>query len=69
MTITRAKVLTSIESVEGRQRRYRATVHASYASGTITPETRVRARRAFGLLRVKRVRLSEWLRSHPDPQV
>jgi hypothetical protein len=69
MTLTRAKVLASIASVEGRQRRYRAAVHASYTCGTITPETRARARRAFGVLRVKRVRLAQWLTSHPDPQV
>jgi hypothetical protein len=65
MRLTRARVLTSIKSVEGRQHRYRAKVHASYSAGTLTPETRVRARHAFGALRVKRIRLADWLTSHP----
>jgi hypothetical protein len=68
MTLTRAKVRTSLVSVEQRQRRYRATLHASYCAGTITPETRVRARRTFALLRIKRIRLAQWLTSHPQQQ-
>ena len=60
--MTRAEILTSIESVDLRQGQYRAMVRASHSTGTLTPEMRARARLTFGVLRVKRIRLTDWLR-------
>jgi hypothetical protein len=65
--MTRAEILTSIESVDVRQRQYRAMVHASHSTGTLTPEIRARARLTFGVLRVKRIRLTDWLTNADSP--
>jgi hypothetical protein len=66
MTLSRAEILTSIETVEARQRQYRSMVRVSHWSGALTPEIRARARLTFGVLRIKRNRFMDWLTHYSD---